>query len=83
MRAIETHGDAAAVDAVLARAKQILRPGRIPRQRGRSELASALGFLWRYRLVRPDVSLFFGTFLPPRMASMSGEERSTLEDLAD
>jgi HEAT repeat protein len=81
MLAIETHGDAAAVDAVLARAKQILRPGRIPRERGRSELVAALGFLWRYRLVRPDVALFFGTFVPPRIARMSAEERVTLEDL--
>ena len=83
MIAIETHGDLSAVDAVLVRAKQILRPGRISRQYGRSELMAAMGFLWRYRLDRPDVSLFFQTFLPAKAERMSADERSALEHLAE
>lgn len=83
MVAIETHGDTIAVDAVLARAKQIVRPGRIPRQAGRSELMAAFGFLWRYRLVRPDVSLFFRTFVPARSERMSADERRALEHLVE
>ena len=83
MCAIETHGDATAVDAVLRRAKHILRPGRIPRQAGRSELTAALGFLWRYRQVRPDVSQFFRSFLPSRTDRLAVGERTILERLTE
>jgi HEAT repeat protein len=83
MQAIEAHGDAGAVDAVLTRAQYLLRRRRVSRQGGRSELSYALGFLWRYRFDREDVASFFRDVVPSRIDRLTPKELADLEHLQE
>ena len=78
MLAIEEHGDASAVDAVLRRVKKILGRSRKIPQGPRSELSAGLGFLWRFRHL-PPVTRFFADVLPKRENRLFDEERAELE----